>query len=315
MKSDKYVAVIGAANIDIGGTPYKELIMSDSNPGYISLSYGGVGRNIAHNLAKLGTNVKLITAFGDDFLGDYLINVCEEAGIDMSSSVRLPGRHSSSYMFINDGQGDMHVAIAHVDIVNKITPEIIDNAADVINGAELVVADCNLSHETLMHIKEICKVPICVETVSQAHASKIKGNLDGLYMIKPNRLEAELLTGLSINNDEDFIEAAHNILGQGVEKVFISMGERGVLAADKDNTYIDVADKIEIVNTTGAGDSATAAVVWSLLGSEGKTSMDTLKYAAKAANCTASLTIRSSSTVSEELSEDTLIEMINNKVN
>ena len=316
MEEEKYVVVIGAANIDIGGFPYNDLILADSNPGSISIGYGGVGRNISHNLTKLGIKVKLITAIGGDVLGAGLKDQCIYEGIDMSHIISVPELNSSTYMYINDRKGDMHIAISHVDIVNCITPEVIDDLSDVINGSEMVIADCNLSHETLMHIKDICKVPLCIDPVSQTHSLKIQNNLDGLYMIKPNRLEAELLTGISINKEEDYIEAAHNILDQGVSMVFISMGDKGILAAARDqydnkNIIIEEAEHIDVVSTTGAGDSATAAVIWSLLGSSDKTSAGTLRSAAKAANAAASLTITSPYTISDDLSEDSLLKIIN----
>ena len=74
MKKSDYVVVIGGANVDIGCTPYNELIPEDSNPGRITITFGGVGRNIAHNLANLGVNTKLITAVGNDPFGNEILN-------------------------------------------------------------------------------------------------------------------------------------------------------------------------------------------------------------------------------------------------
>ena len=140
MDNKGYAVVIGAANIDIGGTPYKPLIPGDSNPGVIKMSYGGVARNIAHNLTLLGFNVELITAAGDDTLGMEMMRRCEAIGLDTSLSVVVPGGSSSIYLFINDEKGEMDLALSHVDIVKKITPEYIESNIDVINAAEVVVA-------------------------------------------------------------------------------------------------------------------------------------------------------------------------------
>ena len=109
--NDQYVAVVGAANIDIGGTPYKPLIPADSNPGEISINYGGVGRNIAHNLAKLGVPVKFITAIGGDVLGADMLSHCDSIGIDVSNALHIPDRTSSMYLYINNTAGDMEMAI------------------------------------------------------------------------------------------------------------------------------------------------------------------------------------------------------------
>ena len=111
--SDIYVTVIGAANIDIGGTPYSPLIPADSNPGEISINYGGVGRNIAHNLAKLGVPVKLITAIGGDVLGTDMLSHCESLGMDVSNVLRIPDCTSSMYLYINSAEGE---GLVHRDI-------------------------------------------------------------------------------------------------------------------------------------------------------------------------------------------------------
>ena len=317
---DNYVVVIGAANTDIGGTPYAPLIPADSNPGRISFSYGGVGRNIAHALSLLGIKVKLIAAVGNDFTGTELLRDCESRGIDVSHVLHVPDENSSVYMYINDEKGDMAIAMSYVDIVKRITPAYIDSVKDVINGADLVVADCNLSHETLMHIKKICRVPICVDTVSVSHASKIKGHLKGIDILKPNRLEAEYLTDMIISSEEDFLVAARKILSQGVGKVFISMSDNGILAADGDRCIKSSIYPAKIVSTTGAGDTATAAIIWTyVMAANGKLTSEgdvrILSLAARAANAAASLTIRSSESVSPELSQRSVLELIRNNEN
>ena len=306
MEDKKYAVVIGAANIDIGGTPYKPLIQGDSNPGVIKMSYGGVARNIAHNLTLLGFNVELITAAGDDTLGMEMLRKCEAIGLDTSLSVVVPGGSSSVYLFINDEKGEMDLALSHVDIVKNITPEYIESISDVINSAEVVVADCNLSQETILKLKDICKVPLYVDTVSVSHADKIKGHLEGIDTIKPNLLEAEFLTDMIIESEYDCLEAARALINQGVRRVFISMGPDGMIAADKDHAILADRYPVTVKSTTGAGDSAMAAIVWSTLNEEG----DGLTEPAMAANAAASATISVDPTIHPGMSVD----LIKNKI-
>ena len=306
MEDKKYAVVIGAANIDIGGTPYKPLIPGDSNPGVIKMSYGGVARNIAHNLTLLGFNVELVTAAGDDTLGMEMLRKCEAIGLDTSLSVVVPGGSSSVYLFINDEKGEMDLALSHVDIVKNITPEYIESISDVINSAEVVVADCNLSQETILKLKDICKVPLYVDTVSVSHADKIKGHLEGIDTIKPNLLEAEFLTDMIIESEYDCLEAARALINQGVRRVFISMGPDGMIAADKDHAILADRYPVTVKSTTGAGDSAMAAIVWSTLNEEG----DGLTEPAMAANAAASATISVDPTIHPGMSVD----LIKNKI-
>lgn len=303
-KSEKYVVVIGAANIDIGGTPAKALIPADSNPGNISINYGGVGRNIAHNLCKLGVPVKFITAIGGDVLGRDMIKHCESIGMDISHTLTIPEETSSMYLYINDDNGDMNVAIDHMSICNMISPEYIESLSDVINGADIVVMDANISEEAFMKLKEICKVPLYVDPVSTALAARIKPGLDGIDTLKPNTLEAEFLTGMTIKTEADYKAAATAILDMGVRRVFMSMGPEGMIAAGrdengKDSIYIVSEYPAEVVCTTGAGDSATAAIVWA---SSVVADSDSLVTTAKAANVVAAMTIEVNPTNNPDLS-------------
>ena len=300
MENNKYAVVIGAANIDIGGTPYKPLIPGDSNPGVIKMSYGGVARNIAHNLTMLGVEVEFVTAAGDDTLGMEMLKRCEGTGMDTSLSIIVPGGSSSVYLFINDEAGEMELALSHVDIVKNITPEYLESISDVINSASVVVADCNLSQEALLKLKDICKVPFYVDTVSVSHADKIKGHLEGIDTLKPNLLEAEFLSDMIIESEYDCLEAARTIINQGVRRVFISMGPHGMIAADKDHAIMVDRYPASVRNTTGAGDSAMAAIVWSSLNEEG----DGLAAPAMAANAAASATISVDATIHPEMSSD-----------
>ena len=306
MENKGYAVVIGAANIDIGGTPYKPLIPGDSNPGVIKMSYGGVARNIAHNLTLLGVDVELITAAGDDTLGMEMLKKCESIGLDTSLSVVVPGGSSSVYLYINDETGEMDLALSHVDIVKQITPEYLESVSDVINSAVAVVADCNLTQESLLKLKEICKVPLYVDTVSVSHADKIKGHLDGIDTLKPNLLEAEFLTDMIIESEYDCLEAARALIDQGVRRVFISMGPHGMIAADKNHAIMADRYPVTVKCTTGAGDSAMAAIVWSTLNEEG----DGITAPAMAANAAASITISVDPTIHPGMSS----KLIKNKI-
>ena len=312
MENKRYVLVIGAANTDIGGTPYKPLIPGDSNPGVIKMSYGGVGRNIAHNLALLGVDVELVTAIGDDVLGKEMLAKCEAIGIDTCLSVVVPDESSSVYLFINDEKGEMDLALSHVDIVRHITPEYLDSISEVINSASMVIADCNLPQETIFRLKEICQVPLCMDTVSVSHADKIKGHLEGIDTLKPNLLEAEFLTDMIIENEYDCFEAAKALIDQGVRRVFISVGPHGMLAADRDQAIMVDRYPVDVKCTTGAGDSAMAAIIWKSLSEGG----DGLKGPAMAANAAAAATISVDPTIHPEMSSE-LIERIieNNDIN
>ena len=308
MNEDKYVVVIGASNIDIGGTAYNKLIRADSNRGKITLDFGGVGRNIAHNLALLGVNVFLVSAVGDDIIGKEIIKNCENAGIRTDHIRVIDNCNSSIYIYINNCSGEMEIAMSQVDIADNITPEYLDSLKDLINGSRAVITDCNITQEALLHLKEICEVPVFIDPVSITHASKIKGHLKGIHSIKPNIYEAEYLTDIKINNQEDYKKAAEALIDQGVEKVFISLGEKGIIAADQNDIFFIERYPADVSCTTGAGDAASAAIIWSAI-SHGK---NDIVNESKAANAAASVTIESIKTINPDLSESAVLNRINN---
>ena len=102
-----YVTVVGGVNMDIGGWPGEVPVMRDSNPGVVRMSLGGVGRNIAHNMALLGMDVRMVTVFGDDINAQKIAASCGELGIDISQSPVIPEGRTSTYLFITDEKGDM----------------------------------------------------------------------------------------------------------------------------------------------------------------------------------------------------------------
>ena len=157
---NKTVVVIGAVNMDIFGRPDRAPRMHDSNPGTVSFSPGGVGRNIAHNLCLLGLNVKLVAAIGDDVYGDSIYESCTKLGMDMHLSRRMSGGRTSSYLCVTDENGDMLVGVSDTDISASITPEYLKAHIKEINEADAVVIDANLTQETVSWIADNVTAPL-----------------------------------------------------------------------------------------------------------------------------------------------------------
>ncbi len=254
------VAVIGGVNMDIGGSPFAKLVMRDSNPGIITARPGGVGRNIAHDLRLLGVRVSLVTAVGGDVYGQGILESCRELGIDMSLARILPERRSSTYLYVTDETGDMQIGIADMEITECITPEYLASRMEEINAFDAVVLDANLPAESVEHAARHCTVPIIADPVSTAKATRLVPVLDRLWAIKPNIYEAEKLTG-----EHEPQRAAAVLLDRGVKRVFISLGEDGMLASERGRTVHIPRELVTVVNTTGAGDAATSAIVWAAL--------------------------------------------------
>ena len=248
-----YVTVVGGMNMDIGGWPSEELVAQDSNPGRVRMSPGGVGRNIAHNMSLMGLDVRLLTAFGDDVYAQKLAAVCGELGIDISQSPVIPGGHTSTYLFINDQQGDMQLAVSDMDIYRNLTPRVLAGRKQLLEGSQVVVIDTNLPAESIAWLADNCHAPIFADPVSTVKAEKLRPVLGKLHTLKPNRLEAELLSGVPITDTDSLHRAAQTLLETGLHRVFISLGADGVYAADQSGSVTLPAPKAEMVSTTPTG--------------------------------------------------------------
>ena len=297
-----YVTVVGGMNMDIGGRPYKKLMAKDSNPGAVRMSPGGVGRNIAHNMSLLGLDVRLLTAFGDDVYAQKLAAVCGELGIDISQSPVIPGGHTSTYLFVNDESGDMQLAVSDMDIYDHLTPQVLQSRRQLLDGSQVVVLDTNLPAETVAWVAKNCRAPIFADPVSTAKAEKLRPVLGRLHTLKPNRIEAELLSGVAISDDASLRRAADALLETGLHRVFISLGADGVFAADRSGQVLHLpAPEGNIVSTTGCGDSFMAALAWAYLqGSD-------LERSARAGLAASTITMASADTINPAMSEEALL--------
>ena len=282
--------VIGGVNMDIWGSPKIRLVARDSAPGFVCMSPGGVGRNIAHNLCLLGLDVSLCAALGDDANGEALKKACEELGMDMSLCPVIPGQRSSTYLYITDEDGDMALAINEMDICARISPDYLASILPELEKHSALVLDANLSEESIAYICANTGLPIYADPVSTVKGGKFLPHLGRLRCFKPNLPEAQMLSG-----EEDAEKAAKKLVEMGVERVFLSMGGDGMIAASKDEFYHLPVIPTEIVNTNGAGDSAMAAIIWADMQSM------SLYDTARAARLAGSITCRSEKSNSPEL--------------
>ena len=297
-KNLPYAVVCGGVNIDIGAHSFAPLRAKDSNPGKVELSLGGVGRNIAHNMRLLGVPTYLLTAVGGDSRASQVEQSCRDLGIDLSHALHVPDGRTSTYVFVGDSDGDMAIAVSDMEICKKLTPDYFASQLDLLNGAAAVVVDANLPRESIAYLTEHCTVPVFIDPVSTVKAEKLHGLLGRVHTLKPNRIEAELLSGVKITDDASLHKAAEALLAQGLQRVFISLGGDGVLAAQKDEMQLVPICKAEMRNATGAGDAMMAALVWSFLSGQ------SLTESAASGTAAAAIAVESEETINPAMSAE-----------
>lgn len=265
LRSGSYAVVVGGVNVDIGGRSYGPLVAQDSNPGQVSLSLGGVGRNIAHNMSLLGVDVRLLTAYGDDMNGERVAASCSELGIDLSHGLHIKGGVTSTYLYLTDPEGEMALAVSDMSICQRIDPHYLAANLPQLQNAQVVVADANIPRESLEYLAANCTAPLFVDPVSTTKAEKLRPILNRIHTLKPNRIEAQLLSGVAIESRADVEKAAQVLLELGVHRVFLSLGGDGVYAAMENERLWLPTLPGKMVNTTGCGDAFMAALVWAYL--------------------------------------------------
>ena len=243
------ICVIGGANVDITATSRSQFVARDSNPGTVRLSFGGVGRNIAHNLALLGDEVCFVTRFGGDAFGQMLQVSCREIGLDISLCETCPTLPSACFASINDCDGHMLGGVADMVVTESISIDWLASRIDAINKADAVVADTNLLPETLAWLIDHISVPFYVDAVSGPKAGRLAkaleiSSLKRIYAFKCNALEVEALASVT-----------------GYTRRFVTRGAEGLeVTADGVSTLFP-ALPCTVRNTTGGGDALLAGIV------------------------------------------------------
>ena len=170
LRSGTYVVVVGGVNMDIGGKSFASMIPGDSNPGTVTMSVGGVGRNIAHNISLLGMDARMLSAVGADLYGEKIAATCTACGLDFSRVRTVPGASTSTYVYLGGPDGDMALAVSDMEVCNEISPSYLEKNLTLLNGAQLVVVDANIPQESIEFLAEHVTPPIFADPVSVTKA-------------------------------------------------------------------------------------------------------------------------------------------------
>ncbi len=299
---NSHICVIGGSNIDIEGYPNQKLLLGDSNPGVVKTLLGGVGRNIAENLARLGIETRFLSVVGDDAHGKRVLDHARAIGLDMEDAL-IVDEPTSTYLSVLDETRDMHVGIAYMDILNRLDIAYIQQHAEIITNARFCVVDTNLP-DVLEYLVTHYDVPFVLDTVSAGKAVKAKHLLGHFHTIKTNKLEAEVLSGIAIHIEDDLQKAGRYFIDQGVQYSFITMGAEGVYYKTRDEEGIITSSPVDMVSATGAGDAFAAGLVYGLC--EEKRVEDAVRFAMGASL----MAILSEDTINPDISSHAVEAMI-----
>jgi pseudouridine kinase len=305
------VLVVGGAVLDTKVRTAVPPVLGTSNPGTASATVGGVGRNIAENLARLGRPTVLVAAVGDDPAGDTVVQRTSAAGVECRHVVLSP-HPTGTYAAVLDERGDLHIAVADMRATDELAVADLAVVPSLLGGADALVVDANLDATVirwLLSAAQDAGVRSVFEPVSVAKATAAAPVLDGsvrVHTITPNVDELAALVGHPVDDTMDAVRtAADELHARGVVHVWVRRGTRGSLRSvatpsDTDGPHgsravLVGAPEVEVADVTGAGDSMTAGYVHALL--DGSDVVEAARYG----QVLAALTCASADTVRADL--------------
>ena len=263
------IVCIGGANVDRKLYVKQEVVIGTSNPVKSSRSVGGVARNIAENLGRLGEKVALISVRGSD--SEWIeIHNASSPYMDVEHVAEIENSSTGSYTAVLDKNGDLSIALADMDIFEEITPELLEKNRELLKTAKCIVVDLNCPGETIDYLCSFAtenRIPIFIIPVSSPKMKRLPKDLSAVSWLIVNKDETETFLNITLNDDKDWKNSVEKWLALGVKNVIVTNGSKGVMVGSQDNgiQYFPAIETPTVVDVTGAGDSFCSGVIYSWL--------------------------------------------------
>lgn len=300
------VVVVGGANMDIKAHSNHPIELRTSNPGAAMSTPGGVGRNIAENLARLGSPTHLVAPVGGDSFGDEIVAATRAAGVVVDHMIASDDP-TGTYLAVLDSSGELVVAVSNMRATDRLTVRQLMASRDLLSHATLLVLDGNIPEAPaawLLDFAAAVEVPVVLDPVSVAKARPLAHLLSPqrpVLALTPNLDELSSIVGEPVGQTRAAIaRAARRLHDVGVTNVWVRRGTKGSLLStlgDSGRATVATlpAPPVTAVDVTGAGDAMTAAFVHALMRGDGPVD------AARFGQMAAALTVASPETVRPDL--------------
>lgn len=264
------ILCIGAGNVDRKFYLKEPILAETSNPVSQSLSVGGVGRNVAENLGRLGYKVSFLTGHGTD--GDWqTIAKYSQAFMDLNLSFAFDTQHTGNYTAVVDQTGDLVYGFANMDIYDQVSVDHFGPIQPVFKEVSSIVMDLNLPKDVNQYIVSQAKSyhkELVVVTVSRAKMKRMPDQLDGITWLVCNKDELEAYFGQSYHGQDaqDAIQTAGmELVKLGVSNVIVTQGVDPVIYCHEEGseTY-QVQPSNHVAEVTGAGDAFVGGLVYGI---------------------------------------------------
>ncbi len=301
----EYVLVVGSAVLDVKGKSEYPLKVGTRQFGHVHSSVSGVARNIAENLARLEVETILLSAIADDDMGQLLLGQSERTGIDCSHVLRVSGATSATSLTIETFEGEPVSMIDDYSIMDYLDSDYLLEHESLFENASIIVIDATLTDETLDTLFELATrydVKVCADPTSPLLAGRLCNYIPNLYLIVPNASETVTLCELEepASDRDSAIRTAQRLVNMGAKIAVVTLGDQGLAYADNSGGGYIRAIHTEVVDTSGAGDAFSGAVIFGLLNDV------PVDEAMRLGISAASLTLASEETVLPSLTQELL---------
>lgn len=300
LNEENRIICIGGANVDRKFYLKEAVQLGTSNPVHSTQGAGGVARNVAENLGRLGRKTVLMTVAGMDTDWEA-IKRASERHMDLDYVATFSGMATGSYTAVLEENGNLHVALADMDAYDELTSEVLAKNEALLVNAGAMVADLNCPQETICYLKAVSNeagVPLIIVPVSSPKMQRLPEDLDGVSWLICNRDESETYLKMKIETEEDWKLAVQKWLDFGIQNVVVTNGKDGAIAgnAEEGILYEPAIVVSDIKDVTGAGDAFCSAVIHAWLSGRN------LRDIVRAGSINAAKTLMSKSTVRQDLS-------------
>ncbi len=251
------VLVVGGAVQDRKYRLEGDLVAGSSNPVTSARSFGGVGRNVAEVLARLGIPTELATIVGDDEAGRAILEGLKAAGVGTSRTLVATGARTAEYVAVLTPAGHLVAGLADMEIFSALTPADLDRLAPALARAGWVFAETNLPAETVAALiarrRAASRFRLAMDAVSVAKSARFPQDLSGIDVLFLNADEARALTSTT-----EPAAALAQLRGRGADTVVLTCGAAGAWVGDEAGQRHLPAVPAEVVDVTGAGDTLVA---------------------------------------------------------
>lgn len=238
---------------------------------------GGKGANQAYAIGKLGANVSMLGAVGNDEYGKKLLENLNSVNVDTQAINKLNNTNTGCAFINVDASGENSIVVIGGANQNITEQMVIDNI-DIIENSDIIVMQLEIPIEIVTLVAKIAKEKekIVILDPAPAFSNIPEELLSNVDIIKPNETEIQILSGKETKTTEDIIDAAKTLIDKGVKIVIVTLGENGSLLVTEKYTKHFNSLNVQAIDTTAAGDSFTAALTKTLV--DGKNIEEAIKF-------------------------------------